>query len=666
MTESIRKKNKARHIPILTVVASEIDDQSLRFMSTHATKPSIFDATVFAEGRTLPVHVHGWDKGGHSGRPKLTVALMPYIRIRYGAAPEKTLIHLNASMRAWWRFFDKYADIKPVEDIEDIDEFVHGALALKDGIIDRSNNFVTVLNDARIARKLHPLNIRNRRPSLLHTSLPNQEHINAIAKGLTRTVRQMFFTWEQADKIVIDLSEWRIESSGWRPRQRYGTFDERHAHCAYRQVCAEMGNPIVNRDEYVTWLGLQNTENSHNPFVGGFPAAINGLYPSRKQSAHLLYLFLCKTGWNLQTALDIDVNDYWRPHPTNASFAIVYSVKDRANGEYQRAASEVKPKLSAVNLLAAVIARTEPLRKLLKTELTQLEALQDTNPDAVDEKIKIRINELKRCIRSPWLHVVMKEFNPISALNGKVVYETEQRLSTLIAEINTQRKEEGQIDLSIKIGDFRDAYISAQYRRSNFSWIVAHLAAGHKSVQTLVHYLRKRQWKAHGERTVHDFTEVLWNEIRATNAVDPAILLGLVQRGDVTEEQRERWAAKKDRTRVGTGCKDFKNPPKTLAPEHIAGEGCRIQRCSLCPNAVIFEDSMDPLARRLAQLRTIKENVPLPSWFGSSWPDELEKTEQLLYENWDAPSVDSRIAYWKRQIETTIQTLLAMESEYEA
>jgi hypothetical protein len=666
MTESIRKKNKARNTPTQTILACEADVNSLRFISSHATKPSLFDATVFAEGRTLPERAHGWDKGGHSGRPKLTVALMPHIRSRYGAAPQKTLIHLHSAMRAWWRLFDKYTDIKSVEDIEDIDELVHGALAHKEDFTNGTSAFLVVLNDARRARNLHPLDIRLPRRSPQHTSLPDQKHINAIATALTRTTREMFTRWKQADEIIAEMSGWHVASSGWTPGHWHGSFNERHAHCAYRQACVELGNPVVRRDQYVAWLGLQNTENYNNPFVAGFPAAVSGLYPNRKQSAHLLYLFLCKTGWNLQTALDIDVDNYWRPHPTNKSFAIIYAAKDRANGDYQRAASEVKPKLSAYNLLVAVIARTEPLREQLKKELNQLERLKEAYPNAANEETDFKINELKRCIRSPWLHVITKESSPISALNNRVIYESEQRLSTLIAEINTHRNKDDQIDSSIKIGDFRDAYISAQYRRSNYSWIVAHLAAGHKNMQSLVHYLRKRQWKAHGERTIYGFTTALWDEIRATNAIDPAILHALVQRGEVTEEQRQRWANHKDRTRVGTGCKDFNNPPKSLAPEHISGEGCRIQRCTLCPNAVIFEDSMDALARRLAQLHTIKENIPLPSWYDSSWPTEAESTERILYENWDATSVDSRISYWRKQVTSAIQTLLALEGEYAA
>jgi hypothetical protein len=75
---------------------------------------------------------------------------------------------------------------------------------------------------------------------------------------------------------------------------------------------------------------------------------------------------------------------------------------------------------------------------------------------------------------------------------------------------------------------------------------------------------------------------------------------------------------------------------------------------------------MDALARRLAQLHTIKENIPLPSWYDSSWPTEAESTERILYENWDATSVDSRISYWRKQVTSAIQTLLALEGEYAA
>lgn len=77
MTEPFRKKNKAKHVPSLRIVSSSEDGDSLQFMSTHPTKPALFDATPFARGRELPDRAHGWDKGGHSGRPALVSSLCP-------------------------------------------------------------------------------------------------------------------------------------------------------------------------------------------------------------------------------------------------------------------------------------------------------------------------------------------------------------------------------------------------------------------------------------------------------------------------------------------------------------------------------------------------------------------------------------------------------------
>lgn len=664
MTESARKKNKARRAPALVIIQSDEIESSLRFMSTHPKKPGIFDATTFAKGRAMPKPAHAWDKGEYSGRPKLTASLMPHIRRRYGSAPIATLTHLNASMRAWWRLFDKYEDIRSVEDIDDVDELVHGALAIKEGFTHLLNPFLIILNDTRKARNQHPLDIRLPKATPQHSSIPDQEHINAIAKELTRRIRDMFMSWRKADSAVSELNDWKLDHGQWSPRRKFTQFDERHAHCAYRQACAEHKDPVLRRDKYVAWLGLQSSENYSNPFVIGFSPAVTGLYPSRRQTAYMLYLFLCKTGWNLETALDIDVEDYWRPHPTNPSFAIIYATKERAKGEYQRAASEIKPRMSAYNLLSALIARTKPLREMLRAELCELEKQEEDKQS--EEQVKRRMNELRRCIRSPWLHVVIKEEKPISALTNKFVYEAEQRLSTLIAEMNAQGNQKSKINENLKIGDFRDAYISVQYRRSNYSWIVAHLAAGHKDMRSLVTYLRKRQWKAQGEQAVREFTEALWGEIRITNAVDPAILHVLVRQQKITEQQRLRWTAHKDRTRVGVGCKDFKNPPKLLAPEHQTGEGCRVQRCSLCSNAVIFNDSLDPLARRLAQLLSIKERIPLATWHDSSWPLESDTTERILFENWDKSLVQNRILYWKSEIGRTAHLQLDMEGEYAA
>ena len=97
-----------------------------------------------------------------------------------------------------------------------------------------------------------------------------------------------------------------------------------------------------------------------------------------------------------------------------------------------------------------------------------------------------------------------------------------------------------------------------------------------------------------GEAAVRRLTTTVFDEIKSQKRLDPISLYARVNRGSVSEEQRERWAQGKDRTRIGTGCADFKHPPKHIAPHHQEGKGCRTQPCTLCEHAVVFEDSYLP------------------------------------------------------------------------
>ena len=117
----------------------------------------------------------------------------------------------------------------------------------------------------------------------------------------------------------------------------------------------------------------------------------------------------------------------------------------------------------------------------------------------------------------------------------------------------------------------------------------------------------------------------------------------------ISPEQRARYFADTRRTRVGTGCADFTRPPKEIAPRHIEGRGCRVQRCTLCRHAVIFLDSVRLLARRLAELDAIRTSIPVLTWTQTSFGEERENTEAALG-RFDHAEVRLQLDYWTREI----------------
>lgn len=390
-----------------------------------------------------------------------------------------------------------------------------------------------------------------------------------------------------------------------------------------------------------------------------------GLYPSKPDVQNILMLFLLRTGWNGAVAMNMDASlleNCLIAHPTSSMHHIVFAVKDRGYTE-QSAIGLDKSSLAPGNLIRAMWTRTEPLRNQLRKELEKL------NSEAASSQNEKRIVNLRRRIRSPWLYVSSRDNNEINSLNVPT-YGTgpdrEHILRTLIREINAASAEKEPISTALTLADFRDAYISFAYETSGYSWLVAQLAAGHSSAESLKTYLRKKRWKAHGERKFGLFQRAMWGEILSRRVLDPAVIFAMVQRGDITDEQRRRWELHKDRTRVGTGCMDFKNPPKEIAPHHIKGSGCRVQRCTLCKFAVVFEDSLPHLARRLAELEYVKTTIPIVSWTESSFPDEVDATELTLTQCFEIAGVSEQLAFWKAEIATGRHIPLQMEGEYGA
>lgn len=96
MAEPTQKKNKGRHVPVLTLVdeGSELPpkvessptnnspDTGLKFWTLHPTEPMLVDLNEFSTGRTkadLPPNSRSVWAGDFSGRPELISGLQPII-----------------------------------------------------------------------------------------------------------------------------------------------------------------------------------------------------------------------------------------------------------------------------------------------------------------------------------------------------------------------------------------------------------------------------------------------------------------------------------------------------------------------------------------------------------------------------------------------------------
>jgi hypothetical protein len=312
-------------------------------------------------------------------------------------------------------------------------------------------------------------------------------------------------------------------------------------------------------------------------------------------------------------------------------------------------------------MVKLLVGRTTPLREFLSKELESLRK-QAFGEDSAEQR---RVDLLRTQLASVWVYV-QRDDSAISALTPqRYSVGADGKGSAMLDLIQDTNRSNTSVVVpeSYTLSDFRDAFISFAHEFTGFSWLETQLAAGHTNINSLIAYLLNSRWKMHGEGRVRNMLDFIWAEIRVRRVVEPAILRAMAERGEVTQEQRIRWMNYKDRTYVGMGCKDFKNPPKNIAPEHVEGSGCIVQRCTLCKLGVIFEDSVEHLARRFAELEWTKREIPLNTWYQSSFPLEVRATE-FAFENFSPEVVQERVKFWEIEIREGRHVPLCMEGEY--
>lgn len=598
-------------------------NSDLTFWSSHQKSVQV-DLTEFARGSTGPQRAGSRWGGNFTGRPDLLRELLPYVRSSWVGLSPGAIQDGVGALRVWWRILDeaespdahagrRIARVTSVADLNDL----HAALARKKQIgTEAHQKFVRLVNLCRTGLGLPPVfwprPERDARPA----ELPEYWEIEKIRHQLKRRWFAALDRWAALDRLNLEQA------------------------------------------------GANSSDGFAATGIAAPPRPAIGHHPIGDEVRSAFHLVLLASGWNAQTVLDIDLSRrFIEPHPTNAGYHIVYGIKAKGNSEHFVVGRD-KRSDSPGTILRALIERTEPLRARLRRELSGVESGLEFLPN--NTRLRTRSVWLRAAIRSPWLFVHEKTQGRIAYLQCANSGKGRGRsfLELLIRDINSGSPADAQVRATITASDFRDAYVGFAYEFSNYNILSAKIAATHRHATSTQHYLRQRQWRAHSAKKIHHFTQALWQEIEQRQSVDPAILRGLVERGEVSEEQRVRWEQHKDRTRVGVGCKDFRHPPAHIAPRHVEGAGCRVQRCTLCEHAVVFADSLDHLARRRAELEVLRTQIPVPSWTSSSFPEELDATEAVLGK-FDKGSVADRVAHWHEQIRCAAHRPPGMEGSYD-
>lgn len=491
------------------------------------------------------------------------------------------------------------------------------------------------------------------------SDLPEEWEIVALYHTLKKRVNAVIDRWSAFDEKEWTGKDWS-ECIALRPQNLPWTLED--AFATFQGISRATGHPCPSRELCASRLGLKS---KGSIFFHHYAEIISGLYPLRNDVQNILMLILLRTGWNGEVAIVIDCDNLdstVRDHPTSEAHSLLYSSKARGNTE-QIAHGLKRSDKSRANLIKLLVKRTQPLREFLKLEIASMR--EQSGHDAIFERLAPQISLLRTQLASAWVHI-QRDNSGISTLTSQnYAVGPDGKISAmldLVQETNRSKCGNG-VSEDIRLSDFRDAFISFTYKYSGHSWLEAQLAAGHTSINSLTSYMRKRQWKAYGEGRVVFLFDRFWNEIKTRRIADPSVLRAMCDRGEISEKQRDLWTQHRNLTRVGMGCLDFRRPPKEISPEHVEGDGCRVQRCILCPLGVLVEGSLNHLTRRFSELVWIKQEISLNSWYQSSFPLEVESIEAALT-TFDAELAEMRLEYWATEIREYRHRPLSMEGSY--
>jgi hypothetical protein len=374
----------------------------------------------------------------------------------------------------------------------------------------------------------------------------------------------------------------------------------------------------------------------------GIVGKLRWFHPSYQDTAIFFWLFLIGTGWNLATvaAMDISKREMWvEDHPHRSEFCVLHAFKHRSERHVFIPCLR-KPEWHPFGILQYMIERTAPLRR---TVAKDLEVARATHLQEGSDKSAAEVERLESLLKSPWLYHVVNKIGAVGALGGEDSFHLNE-IARLICEKHSLA-DQHPVLTQLTTSDARDAWIGHAYITSGNNALIAQLAAQHSDYRTLVHYLRRRRYRAQSEKAVRALQKAVFGEIEGGRVLEGTRLRLLVERGHIDEKTEARLLDHRKRSRLGMGCLDPTDPPPEIAPGHPSGALCAVQRCTGCYNGVIFEDSFDPLTRARAELFMIQRSMPLTAWIGSSFEMEAASLDHTL-EHFTPERVSKAIDEW--------------------
>jgi len=595
-------------------------------------------------------------------RPTLIHQLAPILKQVLQYAAPTTVENMLGSLLQWWSLFDRieaaplanYAAQLVVSSVTDLTA-IHRQAAFDNNMHSSFfSPFVRIVDIWLVANNYSPLYWTPPQRPDPKRFLPPQWQIDEYRFELKHRWFASCFRWDLADELLggrpaVDDVEGRLQKN-------YIAFANAIPDKGFRPLNGELGKGTIRS------IALPTQQ------------VLDGFYPNGMDVRVAFHLCIASTGWNPQVMLDLDVDeDFLVPHPKDPLRYLLYGHKSRGNTE-QMTEGLYRSRGSAGVILKTLIERGKVLRAHLRHMLKQARedyGMRRANGAGHETLIELaeKILKYEEGVCSPWLFVNVNKFE-VSWLSGESYRRGADNLQPFLRriadDINKRQSTVKQISY-MRASDFRDAFAGYAYRASGGMILIVKKILGHKRLSTTVKYVDNNIANEESAQMYRGFSNAFFSELISTGRVDPTVIAKISRDGKISNAEREKLGEYRSlrRSRIGVGCKDPTRPGKKVDPHFTAyGEKpCVNHRCTLCSeNAVIFEDSLPGLAKRVAELRWIKDSIPVATFVTSLFAEELENAEAAL-QLFEIEEVTRQITYWEEQIANGNHRVVDFDSE---
>lgn len=633
----LRTRNKDHRqesggIPVSTTIYSDTGiDDVLRFWVQNPLKSIKVDLTVFSSGWDGPAPSPNW-KGNFSGRPGLIEQLAPAIKEILTGFKGDTIKEKIVILRSWWRVLDAVdaavagtsGVAKKVDDVQDICG-LHYECAMRQKLSGESVSwFMSMVNSVLKLKGLPILGWESFSTRTTKRHLPPESEVAVLRMGLKQEWEIVKRRWALCD---------RVSQENFVPT--CDTEIDLHRHLKFlRNQQRKWGVTVPTSDQLRGGVPPKNFSAS-----GLNLTTLRSVsFPTVWDMGTAFHLCLSNTGWNPAVLYSLDVTKgelMLRSNPQDQRRYILIGIKVRAGYKEQVVTGLWKTSWGPGAIIRDCIERVRPLREqLLNVLALQCERFaQMQKEDASVDELHLQLNVIRNLeagCRSIWLYV--SRSGAIEWLDDRsqiYYYNSTCGLypAALIFKINSERHLMGQNPIgTVTASDFRDIFALYVWRQSGSNVLAVMRMLNHAHLRTTQRYLDNNILNAERDGELHTFLEHLFSEL-GEGRLDITILAYLQQYGELTPEMEKRLIDFRalEKSRLGIGCKEPKNPPPQMSLGSVVGKLCGAQRCLLCAkNSILLPESLLGIAMRVEELIAIQSALSSETWLRSDFSIELE------------------------------------------